>query len=45
VFEGGKVSTMTANAGSFSKGTWSGDAQSVTFSVTGTLNVTKLTVK
>ena len=45
VFEGGKVSTMTANAGSFSNGTWSGDAQSVTFSVTGTLNVTKLTVK
>lgn len=45
VFEGGKVGTMTANAGSFSNGTWSGDAQSVTFSVTGTLNVTKLTVK
>ena len=45
VFEGGKVSTMTANAGSFSNGTWSGDAQSVTFSVTGTLNVQKLTVK
>jgi ribose/xylose/arabinose/galactoside ABC-type transport system permease subunit len=45
VFEGGKVGTMTADTGSFSNGTWSGDAQSVTFSVTGTLNVTKLTVK
>ena len=45
VFEGGKVSTMTANAGSFSNGTWSGNAQSVTFNVTGTLNIQKLTVK
>ena len=45
VFEGGKVSTMSADTGSFSAGTWSGNAQSVTFSVTGTLNVTKLTVK
>ena len=45
VFEGGKVSTMTASTGSFNAGTWSGDAQSVTFSVTGTLNIQKLTVK
>ena len=45
VFEGGKVSTMSADSGSFSAGTWSGDAQSVTFSVTGTLNIQKLTVK
>ncbi len=45
VFEGGKVSTMSASTGSFSAGTWSGDAQSVTFSVTGTLNIQKLTVK
>ena len=45
VFEGAKVSTMTASAGSFSNGTWSGNAQSVTFSVTGTLNIQKLTVK
>ena len=44
-FEGSKVSTMTADSGSFSAGTWSGNAQSVTFSVTGTLNITKLTVK
>ena len=45
VFEGGKVSTMNANTGSFSAGAWSGNAQSVTFSVTGTLNIQKLTVK
>ena len=45
VFEGGKVSTMTASTGSFSAGTWSGNAQSVTFSVTGTLNIQKLTAK
>lgn len=45
VFEGGKVSTMTASTGSFSSGTWSGNAQSVTFSVTGTLNIQKLTAK
>lgn len=45
VFEGGKVSTMTASTGSFNAGTWSGDAQSVTFSVTNTLNIQKLTVK
>ena len=45
VFEGGKVSTMTASADSFSNGTWSGNAQSVTFSVTGTLNIQKITVK
>lgn len=45
VFEGGKVSTMTPSTGSFSAGTWSGNAQSVTFSVTGTLNIQKLTAK
>ena len=45
VFEGGKVSTMSANTGSFSKGTWSGSAESVTFSVTDVLNIQKLTVK
>ena len=45
VFEGAKVSTMTASTGSFSNGTWSGNAQSVTFSVTATLNIQKLTVK
>ena len=45
VFEGGKVSTMSASTGSFSAGTWSGSAQSVTFSVSGTLYIQKLTVK
>ena len=45
LFEGGKVSTMAASTGSFSAGTWSGNAHSVTFSVTGTLNIQKITVK
>lgn len=45
VFEGGKVSTMSASTGSFNAGTWSGSAQSVTFSITGTLNIQKITVK
>ena len=45
VFAGYKVSTMNPDTGSFSNGTWSGNAQSVTFSVTGTLNIQKLTVK
>lgn len=45
VFEGGKISTMETTTGSFNKGTWSGNAQSVTFSVTGTLNIQKITVK
>ena len=45
VFEGGKVNDMSASTGSFSAGTWSGNAQSVTFSVSKTLNIQKLTVK
>ena len=45
VFTGNKVSTMSADNGSFDKGTWSGDASSVTFSVTGTLNIQTITVK
>ena len=45
VFEGGKVSTMKTTTDSFNNGTWNGNAQSVTFSVTGTLNIQKLTVK
>lgn len=45
VFTGGKVSTMTADCGSFNAGTWSGDASSVTFTVSGTLNIQKITVK
>lgn len=45
VFTGGKVSTMTADCGSFNAGTWSGDASSVTFTVTGTLNIQTITVK
>ena len=42
VFEGGKVSTMTADG--FSAGTWTGEAQTVEFAVTGTLNVTAINV-
>ena len=45
VFTGGKVSTMTAYCGSFNAGTWSGDASSVTFTVSGTLNIQTITVK
>ncbi len=45
VFTGNKVSTMNADSGTFSEGTWSGDASSVTFSVTKTLNIQKITVK
>ncbi len=45
VFEGGKKSTMTAKTGTFSSGTWNGSANSVTFSVTGTLNITSIAVK
>lgn len=45
VFEGSKVSAMTPSTGEFKAGTWSGSANSVTFNVTGTLNVQKVTVK
>lgn len=45
VFTGNKVSTMNADSGTFSEGTWSGDASSVTFSVTKTLNIQTITVK
>lgn len=45
VFDGGKVSTMKADSGTFADGTWSGSAKSVTFDVTGTLNVKKISVK
>ncbi|MBQ2127272.1 MAG: leucine-rich repeat domain-containing protein [Bacteroidaceae bacterium] len=44
VFKGGKVSTMSADCGLFSTGTWSGNANSVTFNVTGTLNIQKVAV-
>ncbi len=44
-FAGGKVSTMTADTGTFSAGKWSGNADTVTFSVSGTLNIQSITVK
>lgn len=45
VFNGGKITTMSPDSGTFSDGTWSGSANSVTFSVTGTLNIKTITVK
>ena len=45
VFDGYKVKTMEADKGSFSDGSWSGNASSVTFTVTGTLNINTITIK
>lgn len=45
VFDGNKVSTMTTTTGTLSEGTWTGDADSVTFNVTGTLNINTITVE
>lgn len=44
-FTGGKVSTMTASEGTFSAGKWSGSANSVTFSVSATLNIQSISVE
>lgn len=43
-FVGGRITAMTANCGSLSDGAWSGSANSVVFSVTGTLNIENVTV-
>lgn len=44
-FEGGKATTMnTGDVGTFANKVWTGSANSVTFNVTGTLNITKITV-
>ena len=43
VFEGGKVATMTAEG--FDAGTWTGEAESVEFAVTGTLNINAIKVE
>ena len=43
VFEGGKVATMTAEG--FDAGTWTGEAESVEFAVTATLNITAIKVE
>lgn len=45
VFDGYKVSTMSPSTGSFDNGNWSGNANSVTFDVTATLNIKTITVK
>ncbi|MBR7134295.1 MAG: choice-of-anchor J domain-containing protein [Bacteroidaceae bacterium] len=45
VFDGNKVSTMTTTTGTLSEGTWTGNADSVTFNVTGTLNINTITVE
>ena len=44
VFNGSKISDITPDSGEFGNGVWSGDAQSVTFSATGTLYITSLEV-
>ena len=43
--EGKKITTLSPDSGNFSSGVWSGSASSVTFNVTGTLNMTTITVK
>lgn len=45
VFDGYKVSTMSPSTGSFDNGSWSGNANSVTFDVTATLNIKTITIK
>lgn len=45
VFDGKKTDTMTTTTGTLSGGTWTGDADSVTFNVTGTLNINTITVE
>lgn len=45
VFDGAKISSMSPDSGSFSDGVWTGNADEVTFSVTGTLNVNTITVQ
>lgn len=45
VFDGYKVKTMEADKGSLSDGSWSGNESSVTFTVTGTLNINTITIK
>lgn len=43
--EGNKITTLSPDSGNFNSGVWSGSASSVTFNVTGTLNMTTITVK
>ena len=45
VLEGKKITTLSPDSGKLDAGTWSGSASSVTFSVSGTLNMTTITVK
>ena len=45
VFDGYKVATMSPSTGNFDNGNWSGNANSVTFDVTATLNIKTITVK
>lgn len=44
-FQGGKITTMQPDKGTFNAGAWSGNSNSVTFSVTGTLYIKNITVK
>ncbi|MBO7281259.1 MAG: hypothetical protein J6V00_08895, partial [Bacteroidaceae bacterium] len=45
VFDGYKVATMSPSTGNFDNGNWRGNANSVTFDVTATLNIKTITVK
>lgn len=44
-FTGGKIKTFSPDSGTLADGTWTGSAEKVVFSVTGTLNITTIDVK
>lgn len=44
VIEGNSVANLTANVGTYASGSWTGSAQSVTFTATATNNINKITV-
>lgn len=44
-FTGGKITTFSPNSGTLSNGVWTGSAETVVFSVTGTLNITTINVE
>ncbi len=44
IFDGAKKTTMTATVGTFDNGSWSGSSQTVTFDLSGTININTITV-
>ena len=44
VFDGAKNTAMTAAVGTFDNGSWSGSSQTVTFDLSGTININTITV-